>query len=627
MLAPFTWGKGGVALTPEQIAQRRALAEAAREGSTDTSPVAHWTQGAARVVGALSGIVQDRRADKAEAEGLASADEYIANDPVLSALIGGRAAPALSSGGVAPVAGPVAGPNQDIANEAMAAIGQPAAASIMPASLIRTESGGNLNAYNNEVGAGGVRGHGGRGQFGQARLDDAAAAGIIPRMTPQEYANAPEPVQVAVENWHFGDIDRAIDQSGALGQTINGIPMTRDALRAVAHLGGIGGMNQFISTQGRYNPSDSFGTSLMEYAQTHGGGGMSASGQPVPITGGGGDVVGALASAMSNPWVAQKYGPVINALMDQQMKRGDMQYQQQLAQADPMRQLEMQRARLELDQMRNPEVDPFAGTQVINGQLVGAGQDGGFQVLGDFNTPEPGFEMVSPQEAASLGLPPGAYQRGADGKISSIGNASTVINNNMGGDEFAEAFAKGDAAALGTISESGMAAQRNIARIDQRASILETSPTGLAGAAKLLAGEWGINTEGLSELQAARAMINSLVPEQRQPGSGPMSDADLNLFKESLPRIINQPGGNQIIISTMRGIAEYDAQGAQIVQRLRAGEIDRAQAFAELQSRPDPMAQFRQTMGAMPQDGASGAPGAAAPAGLADDDLKWLEGN
>lgn len=255
--------------------------------------------------------------------------------------------------------------------------------------------------------------------------------------------------------------------------------------------------------------------------------------------------------------------------------------------------------------------DPFAGTQVINGQLVGMGENGP-QVLGDFNTPEPGYRTMTPEEVAGVpGLDPTkAYQMGPNNEIKAIGGGGVTVNNMPGGDEFAEAFAKGDAAALGTISESGMAAQRNITRIDQLASILENSPSGFAAAAALAAGEMGINTEGLSELQAAQAMINSLVPEQRQPGSGPMSDADLALFKQSLPRIINQPGGNQAIVGTMRAIAQYDAQGAQIVQRLRAGEIDRAQAFAELQSRPDPMAQFRQAMGTMPQDGGTPTPSA-----------------
>ena len=76
-----------------------------------------------------------------------------------------------------------------------------------------------------------------------------------------------------------------------------------------------------------------------------------------------------------------------------------------------------------------------------------------------------------------------------------------------------------------------------------------------------------------------------------------MSDADLELFKQSLPRIINSPGGNQIIINTMRGLAEYDAEGARIVQRLRKGEITQPEAFELLYSRPDPFAAFKAPAG------------------------------
>ena len=141
-----------------------------------------------------------------------------------------------------------------------------------PASLIRTESGGNWRAMNNEVGSGGVRGHGGRLQFGQARLNDAARAGAIRKMSVREFANSSPEVQMAAENWHFSDIDREIDNSIAgqmIGQTIRGVRVTRDGLRAVAHLGGSGGMIKFARTNGGYNPSDSFGTSLLDYLGTH----------------------------------------------------------------------------------------------------------------------------------------------------------------------------------------------------------------------------------------------------------------------------------------------------------------------------------------------------------------------
>jgi hypothetical protein len=72
-----------------------------------------------------------------------------------------------------------------------------------------------------------------------------------------------------------------------------------------------------------------------------------------------------------------------------------------------------------------------------------------------------------------------------------------------------------------------------------------------------------------------------------------MTDRDLEFLMRSVPQIINQPGGNQLIIETMRRVAEYDIQGAQIVQALRAGEIDRAQAMEMLMSRENPLEGFQ----------------------------------
>jgi hypothetical protein len=209
--------------------------------------------------------------------------------------------------------------------------------------------------------------------------------------------------------------------------------------------------------------------------------------------------------------------------------------------------------------------------------------------------PEPGYQFMTPEEiAATPGLDPNkAYQKGPDRKISEIGGGGVTVNTGDGGDaKFDEAFAKGDAETLKTISDAGIQATRNMGRIDQLSALLDANPTGAGAALQQFAGELGIATEGLDEIQAAQAIINSLVPEQRQPGSGPMSDADLALFKQSLPQIMTQPGGNKIIVDTMRAIAQYDAQGAQIVQAVRDGTMTRAQAFDALQNRVNPLAEF-----------------------------------
>jgi hypothetical protein len=56
-----------------------------------------------------------------------------------------------------------------------------------------------------------------------------------------------------------------------------------------------------------------------------------------------------------------------------------------------------------------------------------------YQPIFDSRKPDPGYTMVPAAEVAQLGLPPGAYQRGADGKISQIGGGGTSVTVNNGG--------------------------------------------------------------------------------------------------------------------------------------------------------------------------------------------------
>jgi hypothetical protein len=184
-------------------------------------------------------------------------------------------------------------------------------------------------------------------------------------------------------------------------------------------------------------------------------------------------------------------------------------------------------------------------------------------------------------------LPEGElYNLSSTGQITKVGGGGITIEGDKGVDE----FAKMDAKNLSEVFQAGATAQSSLAKIERLADLLSRTPTGGAANVKVIAGDFGIETEGLDDLQAARALINQLVPAQRPAGSGPMSDADLELFKQSLPRIINTPRGNEVILETMRGIARYDAMGAKIVQDYRAGRIDKNTAFQMLLDRPDPFA-------------------------------------
>lgn len=141
--------------------------------------------------------------------------------------------------------------------------------------LIQSESGGNFKARNKQ-------GYVGRAQFGEARLAEAKRAGVIPaNATAEDFRMNPD-MQKAAENWHFNDINNFIDSTGLAameGKSINGIPVTREGMVNVAHLGGKGGLQKFITSGGRYNPADANGTRLSDYFAMGAGGGESV--QPI----------------------------------------------------------------------------------------------------------------------------------------------------------------------------------------------------------------------------------------------------------------------------------------------------------------------------------------------------------
>lgn len=162
-------------------------------------------------------------------------------------------------------------PNAIVPTASPAASVVPSGVGGVQSSLRTTESSNNPTAFRtNQDG----RSFGGLVQMGAARLTDYSNATGAPAMTPDQYAALPAEEQAKVEDWHFNDIRSQIRSRGLdqyIGQNINGVPMTEDGMIAVAHLGGMSGLSQHLSTQGAYNPSDELGTSLSDYAARHGG--------------------------------------------------------------------------------------------------------------------------------------------------------------------------------------------------------------------------------------------------------------------------------------------------------------------------------------------------------------------
>jgi len=109
----------------------------------------------------------------------------------------------------------------------------------------------------------------GKYQFGKVRLGDYKKA-TGESFTQDEFLADPA-LQDKVAIWHFKGIDKKIDSLGDLTKGYS-----RDGLRAVAHLGGLYGMEKWLKGKEKllrnekgklieYNSSDSLGTSLDKY--------------------------------------------------------------------------------------------------------------------------------------------------------------------------------------------------------------------------------------------------------------------------------------------------------------------------------------------------------------------------
>lgn len=220
---------------------------------------------------------------------------------------------------------------------------------------------------------------------------------------------------------------------------------------------------------------------------------------------------------------------------------------------------------------------PEAEVREVDGRLYRVTPEGASLVPGVAEPERP--RPMTPEERAAWNLPADApYGMGRDGMPKPLSGGGVTVNTGEQETAFAKAAGSKLAETAVATMDQGAAAQRSLGQIDTLAGMLAQAPQGARGAWVARAAALGLPVEGADDVQAAQALISQLVPQQRPPGSGQMSDADLALFKESLPAIIRQPGGNQLILDTMRAVAEYDLARGRIAERLLVGEMSQAQA-------------------------------------------------
>jgi hypothetical protein len=179
---------------------------------------------------------------------------------------------------------------------------------------------------------------------------------------------------------------------------------------------------------------------------------------------------------------------------------------------------------------------------------------------------------------------------------------SAPVTNIQMGDKAGTAFeveaAKGQATMFNEMMKQGVDANADLGQIDVIDQLLGQVNGGTADAWRSWAQQsLNVDLGTGGSVEALNAAVNRLVPAQRTPGSGTMSDRDVALFKSSLPQLINSPEGNKIITETMRAMALYKRAQGQIAGEVMAQTKTRAQAIKELQALPDPFEKVKQIVG------------------------------
>lgn len=470
----FIWGQGGTKKTPEQVAREREIADAILMKAGNTAPVGHWTQGAARVLDALGGVVRQNRASAAEAD-IANVNKgLIAN--LLSGSSGvtspasSSAIPMTSAAGevaaTAPAARAVTPTFADDGTELGSFLSDPGRRATLPAGM-RNNNPGNIKFVGQKVP--GIVGpsvntdqgdpqavfatpeagmnamyqlalrkyNGGKttankliaGNMGWTPGNTQAAANVAASMglSPDDDINLNDPAMAA--KFLRGLIIQEHGKSGALypesmilsaitgqpTQVASATPQTAtDAIDAVAPLQPVGQPDAPLSEEvAAYQQTPEYAAAFpgrVQPAQVTGPVQVAGGGDRVPMASSPTGINPAIIEALTNPQASPQTQRLAAILLEQEQGRQNSAMEAQMRDADPLRRLQIERAQLENEALRNP-------AQTIDGVTVGnrvIDRNTG-RVIYEAPQADATFRQATPEEAQKYGSAAGQF--GPDGKF------------------------------------------------------------------------------------------------------------------------------------------------------------------------------------------------------------------
>jgi len=243
----------------------------------------------------------------------------------------------------------------------------------------------------------------------------------------------------------------------------------------------------------------------------------------------------ALIQALSNPYLDPQRRAIAQTLLEQQMRQND-----------PMRQMQLEKGRLELEQLRNPRT---AEMQNLEYRAQQAGLTPGTKAYSDF--------MLS----------------GGKGDGVSV----TVNNGEPGDGALRKKLDEKTGERWSALQELGTTSAANAQDFQVLDELIKVAPQGpIQGRlAELFP---GVSTAGA----AFQSIVKRIAPTLRAPGSGATSDIEYDGMLKSLPALSNKPEANALINGIMKAKSAINVERSNVIDAYSRGEITAGQARTKI---------------------------------------------
>ena len=365
------------------------------------------------------------------------------------------------------------------------------------------------------------------------------------------------------------------------------------------------------------------------------GGQPQAGGQPQQPQGA---PLEALYAAAADPWLDQGQRAIIMSMIQTRQQE-----------SDPLRQMQLQKGQLELEQMRNPQQPEELTTRralaAEAGLQPGTPEYQSYMATGDlpksdpveqdtFTGPDgtvyrfnpvtgealpltgakPQPQPMTPEARAQWGIPQSDTRPYVmkDGVPTLIGGNGVTVNNNMGGsvpadeEELRKKLGGKEGESWAAYLDAGAVSAGTAQDMQLMDQLIDLAPTGP------LQGRMVEMFPGISDAGAAfKSVVSRVAPTLRAPGSGATSDIEYDGMVKSLPALKNRPEANRAISGMMKAKAQINMDRAAVVSAYQNNEISAADARKQLQeinSRSIMTPELKAVISALdPKEGASAA--------------------